>query len=53
GVLGMPPLATGSGIGSEIRRACGAASVGGILVSGILSMYVVPIIYNMFTRRKS
>ncbi len=52
-VLGMLPLATGSGIGAEMRQACGAASVGGILVSGILTMYVLPVIYNMFTRRKS
>jgi HAE1 family hydrophobic/amphiphilic exporter-1 len=52
-VLGMLPLAVGSGIGSEMRQACGAASVGGILVSGILTMYVLPVVYNMFTRRKS
>lgn len=52
-VLGMLPLAVGTGIGAEMRQACGAASVGGILVSGILTMYVLPIIYNMFTRRKS
>lgn len=52
-VLGMMPLAAGSGIGAEMRQACGAASVGGIFVSGILTMYVLPVIYNMFTRRKS
>ena len=50
-VLGMLPLAIGTGIGAEMRQACGAASVGGILISGILTMYVLPIIYNMFTRR--
>jgi hydrophobic/amphiphilic exporter-1 (mainly G- bacteria), HAE1 family len=52
-VLGMLPLASGSGIGAEMRQACGAASVGGIFISGILTMYVLPVIYNMFTRRKS
>jgi HAE1 family hydrophobic/amphiphilic exporter-1 len=52
-VLGMLPLAVGQGIGAEMRQACGAASVGGILVSGILTMYVLPVIYNMFTRKKS
>jgi HAE1 family hydrophobic/amphiphilic exporter-1 len=52
-VLGMLPLATGTGIGAEMRQACGAASVGGIFVSGILTIYVLPVIYNMFTRRKS
>jgi HAE1 family hydrophobic/amphiphilic exporter-1 len=51
-VLGMLPLAIGRGIGSEMRNACGAASVGGILVSGILTMYVLPVLYNLCTRRK-
>jgi HAE1 family hydrophobic/amphiphilic exporter-1 len=51
-VLGMLPLAVGQGIGSEMRQACGAASVGGIFVSGLLTMYVLPVVYNMFTRRK-
>ena len=50
-VLGMMPLAVGSGIGSEMRQACGAASVGGIFASGLLTMYVLPVVYNMFTRR--
>jgi HAE1 family hydrophobic/amphiphilic exporter-1 len=51
-VLGMLPLAIGRGIGSEMRHACGAASVGGILVSGILTMYVLPVLYNLCTRRR-
>jgi HAE1 family hydrophobic/amphiphilic exporter-1 len=51
-VLGMLPLAIGRGIGAEMRHACGAASVGGILVSGILTMYVLPVLYNLFTRRR-
>ncbi|MBN1833713.1 MAG: efflux RND transporter permease subunit [Deltaproteobacteria bacterium] len=51
-VLGMLPLAIGRGIGSEMRHACGAASVGGILVSGILTMYVLPVLYNLCTHRR-
>lgn len=51
-VLGMLPLAAGTGIGAEMRQACGAASVGGILASGVLTMYVLPVVYNMFTRKK-
>ena len=51
-VLGMLPMAFGRGIGAEIRNACGIASAGGILVSGLLTIFVVPVMYNMFTKRK-
>jgi len=51
-VLGMLPLALGRGIGAEIRNGVGVASVGGILVSGVLSLVVVPILYDLFTRGK-
>jgi HAE1 family hydrophobic/amphiphilic exporter-1 len=50
-VLGMMPMAIGRGIGAELRNACGMASMGGILVSGFLTMFVVPVMYNLFTRR--
>lgn len=50
-VLGMLPLAFGQGIGAELRNACGIASAGGILISGILTVFVMPALYNLFTRR--
>jgi HAE1 family hydrophobic/amphiphilic exporter-1 len=50
-VLGMLPLAVGRGIGAEMRNGVGIASVGGILISGILTLIVVPILYDLFTRR--
>jgi outer membrane protein TolC len=50
-VLGMLPLAIGRGIGAELRNGVGAASAGGILVSGLLTMVVLPVIYDFFTRR--
>ncbi len=52
-VLGMLPLALGRGIGAEMRNSVGVASVGGILVSGILTLIVIPILYDMFTRKSS
>ncbi len=51
-VLGMLPLALGRGIGAEMRNGVGIASAGGIFVSGILTMLVVPILYDLFTRGK-
>ena len=50
-VLGMLPLALGRGIGAEMRNGVGIASVGGILISGILTLIVVPILYDMCTRK--
>jgi HAE1 family hydrophobic/amphiphilic exporter-1 len=49
-VLGMLPMALGSGIGAEMRNAVGVASVGGIAVSGALTLIVLPILYDFFTR---
>ncbi len=50
-VLGMLPLATSRGIGAELRTGVGIASVGGILISGILTLVVVPILYDLTTRK--
>ena len=50
-VLGMLPLAFGQGIGAELRNAAGIASAGGILISGILTVVVIPVLYNLFTHR--
>jgi HAE1 family hydrophobic/amphiphilic exporter-1 len=50
-VLGMLPLATSRGIGAEMRTGVGIASVGGILISGILTLIVVPILYDLTTKR--
>lgn len=50
-VLGMMPLAVSRGIGAELRNAIGVASVGGILVSGILTLILLPVLYHLFTRR--
>lgn len=51
-VLGMLPLALGRGIGAELRNGVGVGSAGGILVSGLLTMLVVPVLYALFTRRR-
>jgi len=50
-VLGMLPLALGRGIGAEMRNGVGIASVGGILISGLLTLIVMPILYDLFTRK--
>ena len=43
--FGMLPMATGTGLGSELRASIGIGSVGGIIVSSILSLYFIPAFY--------
>lgn len=52
-VLGMLPLALGRGIGAELRVSVGVATVGGILISGVLTLIVLPILYDLATRRRA
>ena len=45
-ILGLMPLAVASGEGSNQRSARGTAVVVGMLVSTLLTMYIVPEIYS-------
>lgn len=49
-ILGMLPLAVGRGLGSEVRSSIGIASIGGIAVSAALTLIVLPLLFNFFTR---
>ncbi len=52
-VLGMLPLAIGVGSsGVEMRQPLGVVSVGGLLVSTVLTLFVVPAFYYIFEDRK-
>ena len=52
-VLGMLPQALGRGIRAEMRNGVRIASAGGILVSRVLTLIVIPILYHLFTRGKN
>ncbi|HEX9952077.1 MAG TPA: efflux RND transporter permease subunit [Rubricoccaceae bacterium] len=47
-VAGMVPIAIGSGEGALFRRPLGAAVIGGVITSTILTLIVVPTVYEIF-----
>ena len=58
-IFGMLPIALGNSMGSELRSPMGVAVIGGLIVSTLLTLLVVPVIYSLlddlaslFTRRK-
>lgn len=52
-VLGMLPMAVSRSIGAELRNVAGIASMGGILISGVLTLIVMPVLYDLFVRRNN
>ncbi len=52
-ILGMLPLALGIGAsGVEIRQPMGIVAIGGLIVSSVLTLIVIPSILNLATRSK-
>ena len=49
-VLGMLPLALGFGAGSELRVPMAIAIMGGLLISTVLSLLVVPVVYDSLSK---
>jgi multidrug efflux pump subunit AcrB len=49
-VLGMLPIALGFGAGAELRAPMAIAIIGGLLTSTLLSLVVVPVLYQRLDR---
>ncbi len=54
-VLGLLPLAIGLGEGAELRAPMAITVIGGLLVSSLLTLIVIPVVYSLldFGKRRS
>jgi HAE1 family hydrophobic/amphiphilic exporter-1 len=52
-ILGMLPMASGLGAaGAEVRQPMGVVAIGGLIVSTILALLVIPVLYNLTIKSK-
>jgi len=50
--LGLLPLAMGFGEGAEVRAPMAITVIGGLLVSTLLTLIVIPVVYSIMDRKK-
>jgi HAE1 family hydrophobic/amphiphilic exporter-1 len=50
-LLGFLPLALASGEGAEVRAPMAITVIGGLLVSTLLTLLVIPVVYDLLDRR--
>ena len=50
--LGLLPLAIGLGDGAELRAPMGITVIGGLLVSTLLTLIVIPVMYSIMDRKR-
>ncbi len=51
-LFGMIPMAVSSGVGAEVWNPLGITMVGGLLVSTLVTMVLIPVIYYQFESKK-
>ena len=49
--LGLLPMALGFGEGSEVRTPMAITVIGGLLVSTMLTLVVIPVVYSLLDRK--
>ncbi len=50
--LGLLPMAVGLGEGAEVRTPMAITVIGGLLVSTLLTLVVIPVVYSLLDRKK-
>jgi hydrophobic/amphiphilic exporter-1 (mainly G- bacteria), HAE1 family len=51
-VLGLLPMAIGGGEGAEVRAPMAITVIGGLIVSTLLTLVVIPVVYTLLDRHK-
>ena len=51
-VLGLLPMAIGSGEGSEVRAPMAITVIGGLTISTLLTLVVIPVVYTLLDRTR-
>jgi HAE1 family hydrophobic/amphiphilic exporter-1 len=51
-ILGLIPMALGLGAGAEIRAPMAVTVIGGLAVSTLLTLIVIPTVYSVADRRQ-
>lgn len=51
--LGFLPMAVSTGEGAEVQRPLATVVIGGLLIATFLTLFVLPILYIMFTQKTS
>jgi HAE1 family hydrophobic/amphiphilic exporter-1 len=50
--MGLVPMALGLGEGAEIRQPMAITVIGGLSVSTLLTLIVIPVVYSVFDRKR-
>ena len=50
--LGLLPMAIGIGEGAEVRTPMAITVIGGLVVSTLLTLVVIPVVYSLLDRKK-
>ncbi len=51
-ILGMLPMALGSGEGSEMWKGLGVTVIWGLTVSSLITLVIIPVVYTSFSQRQ-
>jgi hydrophobic/amphiphilic exporter-1 (mainly G- bacteria), HAE1 family len=51
-ILGLLPMAIGSGEGAEVRAPMAITVIGGLVVSTLLTLVVIPVVYTLLDRHR-
>jgi HAE1 family hydrophobic/amphiphilic exporter-1 len=52
-ILGMTPIAFFGGVGTDTIRPIGKTFVGGLTVSAVITLFVIPVIYSIFNAKRA